>query len=143
MLAAVATAMEVAAVSGTTKPAGLTVHRMRDRPLNVESLPAIVVYWGGDLDPTPDVTDLLTRTARVLLEVRVKQAGAPPDSVLDPLLVWAVKAMMADYTLSGASVDMEELRSDPNLTERIEGLAAAVVEFHVRYRTTYKDPETT
>lgn len=141
-LAAFVAALSVAGpVGGTAKPAGLTVHRMRTRPIGQEQLPAIVVWWAGDETPTPDATVKVSRTSRIWVECRAKQSGDSPDAALDPLLVWAVKAIMADITLAGQSIEIEEGRSVPDLEEQEEGLCSAGVEFLIRYQSSYNDAE--
>lgn len=141
IIAAVVTALGVASVGGTTKPTGLDVHRMRTRPIQADALPAMVVFWLGDEAPSPDATSRTMRSTRIAVECRVAHPGTNPDAALDPLLVWATKAVLADHTLGGLASEVEEGRSYPDLGDQGEAVAAAAIEFVVKYQTTWNDPE--
>lgn len=145
VLTAVVAAVQVAAVGATPKPSGLTAHRMRTRPIESEALDAgavFVVWWAGDDPVEYDASRRAKRKAHIWVEARTKQSGSSPDAALLPLLAWAVKSVLADITLAGASVDIDEGRSIPDLEERKDSLAAAAVEFIVSYMTEFNDPET-
>lgn len=145
VLAGIVTAATVSSVGATSKPAGLTAHRMRTRPIESEELdsgPVLVVWWGGDDPVIYDAARRAQRTAHVWVEIRTKQSGSTPDAAVMPLLAWVVKAVLADITLGGASLDIDEGRSVPDLQERDDGLCSAGVEFIVKYLTAFNDPET-
>lgn len=141
----------VAAIDGVGKPAGLTVHRLRTRPIEQDSLPAILVYLpnesvdrdegdldGADGDTGPSVERVLT----VRTEFRVKvPTGTAPDTALDPLYVWAVQAVTADGTLGGLALDVREAGTAWDLEEKNVAMAAAVTTFAVLYHTSATDPE--
>lgn len=145
MLQAFVAALGVAGpITGTARPTGLVVHRMRTRPISDEDLesgPVMVVWWAGDDTPRPDATVKEDRTARIWVEIRAQQSGNSPDAALDPLYVWAVKALMADITLGGATIELEEGPSVPDLEEQQVGLCAMGVQFLAKYQSSYKDPE--
>lgn len=141
VLAAVVTALGVVSVTGTTKPSGLSIHRMRTRKLNQDELPAMVVWWGGDDRPDNDATSKADRTMNVWVECRAKQSGSSPDAALDPFYVWAVKALMLDHTLGAKCMDIVEAESVPDLEEKEEGLCAMAVKFAIRYQSKIIDPE--
>src|ERR1700730_9984852 len=86
----------VAALSagGAGSPAGLTVHRERTRPIEVDSLPAIMIYTAKELKPKPlaQVTydaPLVERQFFLAAQIRAQgSATVPPDAALDPILIW-------------------------------------------------------
>lgn len=128
----------VAALNAPGKPAGLTVHRSRTRPIDKDRLPAMVVYLA-----TEDVGDhaaiAVMRTLRIRVECRV--TGDPPDTVLDEHVTWAVKALKADEKLGGLAVRINEVRTVWDAAERDKVYAAAATEFEIEYATAYNDPE--
>ncbi len=140
IVAAFVTALEVTIVGATTKPVGLNVHRMRTRRIEVDKLPAAVVYLGEETVDR-DATLKSDRTFRVWVESRVKHPGQSGDEALDPLLVWAVKAMLDDFTHGAKLNDLREVRTVWDLDERAESLAAAAIEFEGIYQTLTTDPE--
>ena len=145
---------EIAAVlDGPGKPEGVTVHRQRDRPIWVDDLPAIVVY------PAPNPNDVeeevswsrtggrmggsVDRTMNCRIELRAEVPDdEPATDVLDPLYVWAVKALHGSDRLNGLVVrGPEEQRSASQTeTDGERTIARMAVEFEVLYRTRMLDP---
>lgn len=138
---AIVAALGVASVGGTPKPAGLTVHRRRNRPVEGGGLPAMVVWFAAE-GVTYDATSKADRTLRFWVGCWVEVADqAVPDVALDALLVWAVKALQADITLGGATIDVREIRTVWDFDIEAEDLACANVEFEAVYQTSYSNPE--
>lgn len=95
----------VAALDGASKPASITVHRSRGRPIDDDDLPATVVYLRRE-DTADRATALLDRRTIIALEHRV--SGDPVDTQLDALLVWGTAAMQADPTWGGLAYETTE-----------------------------------
>jgi hypothetical protein len=130
---------------GYAAPAGLTVHRERTRPIEVDSLPAILVYFEDDppraFDKQQFRSPLAERDVAVALECRAQgSASASPDEALDPVLVWAVKAGFADETFGGLAMGAREGKANWRSRELDVPVAAATLRFSIRYRTSRLDP---
>ncbi len=133
------------ALSGPGKPAGVSVHRYRTRPFNSDALPALVIYPAPDGERVERVTlqpSRADRTLTIRIECRLIAAGEPPDTALDPLLVWVTRAIMADPTLGGLAVRTTEVRTLWDAEELDRVYAAAAVDFQIEYRTDAVDQET-
>ena len=131
-------------VNGTarTKPAGLAVHRFRLRPIAGESLPAMVVYIQADPDPERRATGTLDRTMRVAVESLVKvTAGTPPDDAVDPLIIWAVLALLSEETLGGLARQITERGTVWAPEEGEQSFMRAMTVFDIQYLTRDNDPE--
>jgi hypothetical protein len=138
LIGAVATALAAASytVAGvpTTKPASLTVHRMRKLPIQGDSLPAQVVYLGEETI-TNDGSGRVQRELQFFVESRVTHPSTDGDTALDPLVKWAVLALRYDYTLGGRCSDILEVRTGWDQEEEAAAFAAAVTEFRAIYFT--------
>ncbi len=145
VLKALVTALEVVSVTknleATTKPTDLVVHRHFTRSPNPKDLPDITVFVAGE-NPDGIATDLNTRELLVRMRCRVQAAeGISGDEALDPILVWAELATMADHTLAGASAfigspDMDAISS----RELADTFAEATLQFPVTFQTKWGDP---
>ena len=123
--------------ASVTKPAGLAVHRFAMRPLDVDRLPAIVVYW---MDCKPAKAEQVVssvsydRLLEYLLTVRVecRAAGEPADQVLDPLAQYARQVVLTDPSLGGLCYGVREagIQVDAVAKEKVLGAAAVDFEFH-------------
>src|ERR1700686_425359 len=96
----------VAALSagGSGSPTGLTVHRERTRPIEIDSLPAIMVYADDDVPKTLGqqtyAAPLTERQFSLALECRAQGSNSvSPDAALDPVLVWAAITVLANERL--------------------------------------------
>ena len=139
IIVAAKAALELATVGAFTKPAGLTVHRMRHRPIGQDALPALVLWF--DNEPREEeATDQVERTLRFWTECRVKHAGVSGDEALDPLLVWSEVALMDDPTLGGRC-QLHARDTVWDLEARADPLAAAAIQWDAIYPTNYKNPE--
>lgn len=126
-------------------PSGLTVHRERTRAIEVDSLPAIMVY-SDDNDPKPlagqaYAAPLTEHQLAVSLECRaLGSASIPPDAALDPVLVWAALAIFADERFGGLASGVEEGRTVWNSHEGDVPVASAKYSITVKFRTSRLDP---
>lgn len=137
-------------LGGAGKPTGLTVHRFRTWPIERDNLPAQVIYpatsAGGAVAESVDPFDGIgnvARELRVRVESRVEvPEKTPPDSALDPLYLWAVQTLMADVTLGGLALDVQEEATSFDADEFEKVIAACATDFLVTYVTLREDPET-
>lgn len=136
----------VAALSagGIGSPPSLTVHRERTRPIEIDSLPAIMVYAEDDAPKTLNQQSYAPLTEKFLvLQLELRAAGSPgvsPDAALDPLYVWAMKALGADERFGGLANGLEEGKTVWSSREGDTPIAAAKLSITVRYRTSRLDP---
>jgi hypothetical protein len=150
IIGAAVAALSVASItkrdgSVVSKPTGLTIHRERTRPIEIDSLPAIMMY--NDDDPPKPLAQqtfrapLTEHQLLAALELRAQgSAGVSPDAALDPLYVWAILALGADETFGGLASGIEEGRTAWSSREGDVPVAAAKLSITVRYRTSRLDP---
>lgn len=137
----------VAALSagGPDSPAGLTIHRERTRPLEIDDLPAIVVYADDD-EPKPlgqqqYAAPLTERWFDLTLECRAQGSGSVSvDEALDPIIVWATKTVLANERFGGLASTAVEGKTSWSSREGDVPVAAAKLKFTIRYRTSRGDP---
>jgi hypothetical protein len=135
----------IAALSGAGGPAGLTVHRERTRPIELDSLPAIMIY-AEDEQPKPlggqsYRAPLTERQLSIAVECRaLGTASVSPDAALDPIVVWAMKTILANEAFGGLANGVEEERTVWSSREGDLPVAAAAVHFTIKYRTSRLDP---
>lgn len=132
------------ALNAAGKPADVTVHRQRNRPIEQDSLPAILVYTAQEAvdEPEGDLDDTVERALTLRIEQRAKVAsGQAPDTALDPLYAWTVQALQADPTFGGLAVRLWEMGHAWNMEERNVALAGSVTTFGVEFYTAASDPE--
>ena len=130
---------------GGGSPVGLTVHRERTRPIEVDSLPAIMLYFDDDVPkPLGQQTyraPLTERQLSLALEARAAgSASVSPDEALDPVLNWALQAIRADETFGGLANGVEEGRTVWASKEGDTLVAAAKLSITIKYRTSRLDP---
>lgn len=128
----------VAALDAPDRPAGLTVHRFRARPFGAEALPAMVVFPRSERVETSDFMGNQQRTLSLRVECRV--TGDVPDTALDPLYAWAVRAILQDEALAGLTmmVREESVLWDAEAADVVYG--AAAIDFEITYQTAGDDP---
>jgi hypothetical protein len=135
----------VAALGTGSGISGLTVHRERTRPIEIDSLPAIMVYADDDV-PKPlsqqtYAAPLTERQFSLALECRAKgSSSVSPDEALDPVLVWAAKTVLANERFAGLANGAEEGRTVWASREGDVPVASAKLSFTIRYRTSRLDP---
>jgi len=135
----------IAALQGSSGITGLTIHRERTRPIETDSLPAILVYFEDDapqpFDKQKFRSPFFERSLAVALQCRAQGSQSlSPDAALDPVLVWAVTGGFVDETFGGLALGAEELRTEWKSREADIAVAAATLHFSIRYRTTRLDP---
>lgn len=141
----------VANLAGDGSPAGLTVHRMRTRPIEQDSLPAILVYTEDDepkgTDGSTFKSPLMERKLVIYLEYRAEGAlDLAPDQALDPLIVWGTKTMVGNEKFvsnaypDGLGMGVVELKTAWLSKEGDKIFAAASTQWLVHYRTSRLDP---
>lgn len=134
----------VAALGAGTPPAGLTVFRERTRPIEIDSLPSILVYAEDDVPQNLQKQTFSPQTERALsliLECRAQgAAGVSPDQALDPVLVWAAQRVLKNERFGGLASGVEEGRTVWKSREDDQPIASAKLGFTVRYRTSRLDP---
>jgi hypothetical protein len=133
---------------GAGGPAGLTVHRERTRAIEFDSLPAIMFYAEDEqpknLGNQNYRAPLTERQLSIGVQSRAKGSiGVSPDEALDPVLVWAMKTVMANETFGGLANGVEEDRTVWSSREGDDPIAAATVHFTIKYRTSRLDPTST
>lgn len=138
----------VAAFNAGGGPAGLTVHRERTRPIETDSLPAVMIYNDDD-QPKPLAQQtyrapLVERQLTVGVQCRAQgSASVTPDAALDPVLVWVLKQIFSDETFGGLANGVEEIRTVWSSREGDKPVAAATIHFTIKYRTSRTDPTAT
>lgn len=141
----IAAALVAALSTGTSGITGLTIHRERTRPIETDSLPAILVYFQDDaphpFDKQKFRSPYAERDVTVALECRAQGSQSlAVDQALDPVLVWAVTGGFADETFGGLALGAEEGRTEWKSREADLPVAAATLHFTIYYRTTRLDP---
>lgn len=135
----------VARLDGAGKPPGLAVHRSRGISVDQDELPAMVVYLlaqrtqrvGGRAGP------LSAHALTLRVECRVKGAVADEaDVLLEPLIGWAVKALLGEPTLGGLVNSLEETQIEWAAEAADHLYAAAAVDFTAQFPTAVADPDT-
>lgn len=131
-----------AAGSGIT---GLTIHRERTRPIEIDSLPAILVYFDDDTPTTLSnqvyAAPLTERKLSLAVECRAQgTSSVSPDAALDPVLVYAAKTVLANERFGGLASGVEEGKTVWASREGDVPVASARLSFTVRYRTSRLDP---
>ena len=130
---------------GAGSPAGLTVHRERTRPIEIDSLPAIMLYADDDV-PKPlgqqiYAAPLTERQFSLGLECRAQgSTSVSPDEALDPVLVWAAKTVLANEKFGGLANGVEEGRTVWSSREGDAPVASAKLSFTIKFRTSRLDP---
>ncbi len=134
----------VARLDGAGKPAGLTVHRSRGIAIDQDTLPAMAVYLlaqrtqrvGGRGGP------LSAHALTLRIECRVKGAIADEaDVLLEPLVGWAVRALLGEPTLDGLVNSLEETQIEWAAEPADHLYAAAAVDFTAQFPTAVSDPD--
>lgn len=141
----------VANLEASGKPAGLTVHRLRTRPIEEDSLPSILIYAEDDepkpVDGQQFKSPLVERSLVIYLEYRAEGSLAvAPDQALDPLIVWGTKTMVSNEKFvsnaypGGLGMGVVELKTAWMSKEGDKLFAAASTQWQVKYRTSRLDP---
>jgi hypothetical protein len=135
----------VAALTGGSPPAGLTVHRERTRTLELDDLPAVVVKDVKESKPRPIQSNykapLVERDISITLEFRAAgSSGVSPDQAIDPLYAWAMVQIFKDESFGGLANGVEEGETVWHSKEGDTLLAASTTYLSIKYRTSRIDP---
>lgn len=141
----------VANLEAGGKPSGLTVHRIRTRPIEEDVLPAILIYTEDDEPKTlaGQVFKAPIVERRLVLYIEYRAEGSltvAPDQALDPLIVWGTKQMVANEKFvsnaypDGLGMGVVELKTAWLSKEGDKLFAAASTQWLVHYRTSRLDP---
>jgi hypothetical protein len=129
----------VATLSDAAKPAGLTVHKYRLRPLERDQLPAVVVF---SIDESVSLENIVPQVARrLVVRCEARHHGDVPDDALDPILSWVVQRITTDATLQDLTVRVSEVGTEWMAEQKDVVLAAAAVDFAIDYYTLETNPE--
>ena len=141
----------VANLAASGVPAGVTVHRMRTRPIEDDQLPAILVYSEDD-EPIPLAgqqfqAPFVQRQLVIFLEYRAAgSTTVSPDQALDPLIVWGTQTMVTNEKFvsntfpDGLGMGVVEGKTAWMSKEGDAIIAAASTQWIVKYRTSRLDP---
>jgi hypothetical protein len=129
---------------GPSKPAGLTIHRERTRAIEVDTLPAVLLYFKDD-EPKPigSQREAPLTERRMVLTVESRAIGSPtlsPDEALDPVYLWTVYRLLKNERFGGLANGIEEGKTEWHSKEGDLALASATTYFTIRYRTSRIDP---
>lgn len=134
-------------------PEGLNVHRNYLRPIEVDRLPAIVIYpRPADMQPSEFVerrelgaAGKERRNLAVRFECRARAShdDHAPDSATDPLFRFVVQALHAGEQLEGLLMHAPREQSSGFGAVETEDavLAALVIEYELHYETTRGNPD--
>lgn len=132
-----------AALDTAGKPAGLTIHRHRTRPVEGDQLPAVVLFNGVETITRQTVQPPMVER-ELVFRAEIRGEGEPSDQVLDPYLTWVEQQLTTDPTFTALLIRAPEVRHvvwDQQAAKKPK--AAAAIEFAVRYRTRWGDPTRT
>ena len=127
-------------------PAGLTVYRELNRPVEADALPAIAIRVRREPKPEPLAhsgyrAPLVERQMTVILELRAEgNTSTPTDVALDALYVWACQRMFTDVSFGGLANEVVEEEKEWESQEGNIPIASCAAQFLVKYRTSRLDP---
>jgi len=145
VIAALGAATAATGAGLVSPPTGLTIHRERTRPVEIDSLPAILIYADDDV-PKPlagqvYAAPLEESELSLWIEGRAQGSGSiPPDAALDPIMVWAALAIFADERFGGLASGVQKGRTVWNSREGDVPIASAKWSITVKFRTSRLDP---
>jgi len=135
-----------AAIDQAGKPAGSVVRRyMTQTETEEKSFNVLPLGQKSTEEVRPGAGYITTHMLTVGVVVRARQGGEAakglaPDELLDPLLVWAVQALMADPTLGGIAIGVAEDEITWDVESFDQEFARALQTFTVMLRTNATDP---
>ncbi len=97
------------------------------------SYPVLCVELGNEPAPTIHVVGVKQRVVPIRVSVYAK--GATPLLAADPIATEAAGRLLADPTLGGLAVDLDEGGTERNQDELGEGSAHVATDYIVTYRT--------
>lgn len=134
----------IAALSVTGGPAGLSVHRERTRAIELDSFPAILVYFSDDATKpisSSNRAPLTLNEMDIAVECRAEAtAGLTPDQALDPLTTWADQKIFGNEQFDGLANQVVKGRTTWFSKEGDRAIASATIYYRIQYRTNRIDP---
>jgi hypothetical protein len=129
----------VTTLDGLGKPAGLTVQRSRRQPVAPRELPLLSVLPGQEEAQRARPHKLCPLTDRWLtFKVRARVVGEL--AALDPFRQWILAALLANASLGGLALDLEEQGTEwEDIDASDADYAQADMSFRVRYTTSRND----
>lgn len=129
----------VTALDGAGKPAGSVVHRFRTLAIDSDQLPAFVVYAIEESVERAGTRKGLVAGHSMTVAIEARVTNDEPDVALDPLIAWAVAAILADATLGGYAMDVQHTGTHWAAVTEDKTYGAARIDFAVHYRTRAAD----
>ncbi|MGH9685285.1 MAG: hypothetical protein ACRD4S_16945 [Candidatus Acidiferrales bacterium] len=135
----------VTLLAASGAPAGLTIGRERVRPLETTELPAVMVYFNDEKPKTLDnqqyKAPITVRELTIAAECRaVGSQSLSADAALDPLIVWVTTQILGNESFQGLANGVEEGATIWWSREGDVAIAAATINFIIKYRTSRLDP---
>lgn len=126
------------------KPERLTVHCERFRPLEQETLPAILLYFEDDKPDTINSKYVAPLVKRYLTLAMVQRAqgsqDVSPDRAIEPLYLWGIYRLFENERFDGFVNRIEEGRTEWRAREGDIPIAQATTHLVIEYRTSRIDP---
>lgn len=121
----------LAALLANTPGVDGRVFRSREDALSREEAPALVLQWTSE-DPELGTTGFTQKTLTVL--VSVYQRAAVPDLAADPVVESVHSILMADTSLGGQAIDIDEAGTELELDAADQTACFVTMRFAVKYR---------
>lgn len=118
-------------LAGTTG-VGVDLYRSRGAAIRAEAMLSLTVRPVAD-DPVQIVVPFMDRSLDIELLVRAR--GEIPDALADDTVADAHAKLMANRTLSGACLDIEEGPTSWTFDEADTPLCEIMLRYRIRYRT--------
>lgn len=120
-----------------------TVVKFAVLPVTVDTVPIMVVTPGQEsVEPIGHrATDGVSRYCDVFVDCWTKD-GTTPTASLDTMTTWAVQKTLADETLGGKCVLIDEISTNWQAEVQDHVYQRATVQFRLRYHTKRTDPTT-
>lgn len=112
------------------------VHRHAMRPIDKDSLPAIVPYVTG-VKPIQDGQTWGARGYEMDLRIEARTTGTPVDAVLDPMISTIQRVMLSEPFLGGCAFNVKEGEIQYDALDRDKTYCAAALDYTVTF---YEDP---
>lgn len=128
------------AALNVSRPAGVPPATRLRKSYESAQLPAITVYYTGDTAQKPSGarSPIVKRVMTLVVECRA--AADQVETILDPLLVWAVKTL-APSTLGGLVSEIAEKTTIPEVAIKEAMHGKTALSFEVTYQTNTGDME--
>ncbi len=128
------------------KPAGVQIQRGRSLPLQKDMLTACIVYPLGEEVTRGDGPHghMNRRRFAVRIESRLSLSlddETPPDTAMDPILVFLSQTMMRDPRWLGLALNTQEASLTWEVATSDTVTVAATLDFLIDYHTLATDPE--